>query len=310
MSNANFYVFFDGPALATGKMDVRELAPALLALGEIFEEANRVINQDRASIVVNVKSGFEKGSFGILIDLYQGLADQISILFSREAIATAANIAQVLGFMGIGGGASIGLLKLIKLAQGRRARRATRLGDGDINIEFDGDHNVVVVQPVYDVYRDMKVRNALSRFVKPLLREGITSIVSMTGEKEEVESIESGEAEYFAAPEVADEQIEESESVKSFSIQSLSFKGDNKWRLSDGTNLFWVNIKDEEFLRKVEENLVSFSKGDILRVKLKITQWETTDGLKTNYDATEILEHRSAARQIPLQIEEPPDRKK
>jgi hypothetical protein len=36
---------------------------------------------------------------------------------------------------------------------------------------------------------------------------------------------------------------------------------------------------------------------------LKTTQWETADGLKTEYEAIEILEHKSGARQIPLPFE-------
>lgn len=74
MSRTNFYVYYDGPALAEGLMDVRDLAPALLALGSAFEECNRVVNGERATLAVNIRSGFEKGSFGVHVDVYQTLA--------------------------------------------------------------------------------------------------------------------------------------------------------------------------------------------------------------------------------------------
>ena len=97
--------------------------------------------------------------------------------------------------------------------------------------------------------------------------------------------------------------MEEHESTATFSITSLSFKEDNKWRLSDGTNTFYVTITDRDFLHQVDDNLKSFSKGDLLKVKLKTTTWQTAEGLRTEYEAMEIIEHLVGARQLRLHLD-------
>jgi hypothetical protein len=63
MSQKTLHIAYDGPALDTHEMDVRELAPALLAFSDMFEEANAVLNGDRAKISLNVKGSFKTGSF-------------------------------------------------------------------------------------------------------------------------------------------------------------------------------------------------------------------------------------------------------
>ena len=45
-----------------------------------------------------------------------------------------------------------------------------------------------------------------------------------------------------------------------------------------------MKISDENFLDLVDKSLIAFAKGDILRVQLKTRQFQTLEGLKTEYD--------------------------
>ena len=56
MSQTSFSIAYDGPAVESGSMDVRDLAPALLALGQLFDAANSVLNDERTTISVNVQA--------------------------------------------------------------------------------------------------------------------------------------------------------------------------------------------------------------------------------------------------------------
>lgn len=74
------------------------------------------------------------------------------------------------------------------------------------------------------------------------------------------------------------------------SIMSLSFKKDNKWKLSDGNAVMKVKISDSYFLEEVNKGS-SFSKGDMLEVDLSLKSEITKDGLKTEYEVTKVLRH-------------------
>lgn len=159
---------------------------------------------------------------------------------------------------------------------------------------------------VYASFRNIKIRESIGKFLKPLSTDGIEVVKTAIEGKEPEEIAVREDIPSFLIPEIPDEPLGSSESIKILSIHSVTFKEDNKWRLSDGASTFWVKMSDDEFQRKVDENLVSFAKGDLLRVQLRVTQWQNVEGLKTDYEAIRVLEHRSAARQIPLSLNNPP----
>jgi hypothetical protein len=94
-ASVQFSIKYDGPALATHEMDVRELAPALLALSSLLEESNRVAFGEAANVSVNVKGNFQGGSFQIDFSLLQSITDQIVNLFSGKELSATANLLQI-----------------------------------------------------------------------------------------------------------------------------------------------------------------------------------------------------------------------
>lgn len=62
---AHFRITYDGPALITHEMDVRTLAPALLAMGELLDAATQALYAERVKAQINVRASFQTGSFGI-----------------------------------------------------------------------------------------------------------------------------------------------------------------------------------------------------------------------------------------------------
>jgi hypothetical protein len=135
MSNhERFHVVYDGPALTEHRMDVRDLAPALVAFADLFTAANKEINGDAAEVRVQVNASFKAGSFGIDLVASQHLLSQIKDIFAGNgatAISNGWTILQIVGFTG--GGLAGGLVGAAALAQGttsRQDRTEGRCGDG------------------------------------------------------------------------------------------------------------------------------------------------------------------------------------
>ena len=294
MNKAAFKILFKGPAVDDFSIDARDLAPALLAAGGLFEEANRVLNGERASVHLRVRA-HTPGSFGVELELVQPLIQQAIDLFTGPSVTAVANIIQLVGGVG---GASGGLFWLIKKLRGKKPDTIIDQKNGMVKITH-GKTELEIPSDLVKLYFDYNVRKASENLSKPLETSGIISI-SIVDESERGEVIEKDDVSSFVVPEPEDEQIIEKEGKAAFSIISLSFKEDNKWRLHDGNTSMLVAIKDADFLGRVDRNLIAFSKGDILICDVITRQYQTAKGLSTEHEVIKVLEHKPAARQLKL----------
>lgn len=306
MSKASFNVLYDGPALASSEMDVRELAPALLSLGALLDEANETINSGKAKVAVKVKASFKTGCFGIELDVTQSFLQQMNIIFANDKVATAKQLLEWLGLLvgtsAIAAGSVKGLIGLLKWLKGKPLTKVVLLDNGLVRVEVD-NKSIELEKEIIDLYRQTKLRNALEGVLKPLESEGIDEFaVTDKGQKNRFLIISGNEVEYFHTPETQPELLSEQDLEINLQLVNIAFKEENKWRFSDGTNSFYAVVADQSFLDKVRRN-EAFASGDILKAKIRRTQYLAGDSMKTEYTVLNVIEHRRASTQLPLEYE-------
>lgn len=299
-----FEIAYEGPAVDDGIMDVRELAPSLLALGNLAENANKAIGDPDAQVKVFVKSSFKKGSFKITLEMIHTLSEQLKILLElQKAADPTQTILTYLGFISVSAGIGASLLKLLKYLKGRPINNATVLDNGKVRLEITGENGnfdyIEVEEETVKLYRDRAVRENLSKVLSPLEKEGIDKFSVREGE-EVVESVGKKELPYFDIPEnTQDDQVTTSSRKAFVNLIEVAFEDNLKWRLSDGENKFYASIADESFLNEMETGK-SFRKGDILEIELETTQIATPKGIKNDHKVLKVLNHVSRPQQISI----------
>lgn len=297
MKEADFTLVFDGPAVNNGEIDVTELAPALLAMGNLIQAANAEINGDRAEVSVKVRATAE-GSFQVDLAVMQSLMESAKSLLdmlgeNSDAIASASSLVDLL-FQATAGGA--GLFYLLQKLRGRKPDKVEEKG-GDVHVTIE-NQTIITNRNTYKLAESIPVRESAKKAVEALKTNGIDTLkIKQKGNKDL--EISKADVDYFEY-QTAEKELSDTQREMNLQIISLSFKEDNKWRVSDGGEPFSATIKDAAFLNKIATNDIAFSKGDYLRCLVHERQLSSAKGLKMERSIIKVLKHKRASQQLHL----------
>lgn len=304
---STFRIGFDGPSVDNGEIDVADLAPSLLALGEFFEAANRALNKDRPDIKLKIRAT-EQGSFVALLSLdVSFIPDLLDLVATHPDRMTAAN--ELLGLVIKGGtilgGTTYGFFKTLKWLKGGKPDSATKNDDGTTSLT-KGSTTIIVDQRTIILLEDFPTRKATEKFVRTSFNpEGIQKVILGEEDGKDGEpdlTLTKADIDSVIVPEPTEEETTEStvERESLLKIVSAQFEEGYLWRFTDGTNTFTASMEDAKFVKRLDNSEVVLSKNDTLRCAIEEKQQLAGSRLKTETRITEVKEHISGARQLRL----------
>ena len=310
MSSSQFRVAFEGAAFDDGEMDVRDLAPALLALGEVIRSANRALNGDRAEASLKMRAA-NHGSFEALLSVDVSFLTAIGNLFDSIAdnpdrtVAAQALMEMIIGGTVLAGASYAGLLQILKMLKGKAPDSVETRPDGSAVIIHN--HNTIVLDPrTLVLLDDVPTRSAVEKFSDAALRIPGVDAVKLGGRGESdapgpaVRLVKDDIPALVVPPPAAIEPtVEVTERDVLLKIVTLAFRGGYVWRFSDGGEKpFTAEVEDAAFLNEVTAGKVSLSANDTLRCQIREEQVLDASGLRKETKVIRVLEHIPGPRQL------------
>ena len=310
MPTASFEIAYDGDALQDHSMDVQQLAPALLALGNLIRDTNAAINADASRVRVLVKSDFEHKCFSVSFDVVQTVFEQARTFLEHKDVKTAKDILQTLGLIGVPSVATV--LGYLMWRKGRKVdvERATTdvSGKGVVQLLLQDGSKAEIHQHIYNLAEKPEIKKAVAGVIAPIQDAGISKVEfrekgatapSATISEDDANSIRSSceveatEAEIAHPPQPLTAHLR---------VRSPIFDPDAKqWRFFYGEEIIAADIS--------ETNIASnaIARGgvmidDLYTVRLEITEHEVSGKgrFRKSYKILEVLDFRPAPRQTSL----------
>lgn len=297
-------IAYTGPALAEGDMDIRELAPALLAFGNLVEAIHHAVGiEQEVRISINADS-IKRGSFDLTMFLHpQTVLEQAKILVGAADESGLSALMQILEWGGSAIGIGTGIFSFMKWLRGRTPDSIETGNDGKTTVTFPNGDRFITSADVLKVYKDAKCREHIETITRPVGQDGIDGFEIRNpdepDDKKPITQITKADLPLFLAPHVENTELETREQEMFAFLVSPNFSN-GKWRFNNGDHNFYADVLDEKFLQKVENGDISFRKGDILRIRFYIHQTVRAGKLSNAYIITKVLELQHPPDQMSL----------
>lgn len=293
---------YDGPDLKDHTMDVRDLAPALMAFGELCREANKVINGDKASVKVLINADIKANCITISIDVVQSIFEQAKSLVKQENVAA---IKDILEWIGMLGGPPAGLLLYLMAKNRGQVAQSVKLSDsgesGSTVITIQGDGNTVIVAPeTLRLAANKKVVRAAQDVLAPVANNAGIHTASFTIKDAKTTVIDKQNAIDICRQPPVEEEIAPQSIVGHIVVHSPIFDAKSKsWEFVYSSSIVTIDISETSIVvdalkrRKVVV-------GDTYKVQLEITEKKTEAGYKNTYKVLKVLDFVPGAEQAEM----------
>lgn len=263
------------------EIDALALGRSILGVYDAVAQASALINKG-AEVKLKVSSPVREGS--VVVDF---------LLLATNPAALA--VLKYIGFSAVGGAVAGGsVIEVVKRLKNRKVASVTIEAESDVAvIEVDGER-FECDKYVAQLAVDKKVRDSLHSVIQaPLSGRKDAKFKVLNGEDVEVLAVAEEVSHNFSPLPVGSLETEEivKESTTVYFVQ-VNFEARRGWRvkLADGTE-HAVEVVDEKFMAKVNQNKQSFSKEDLFEVLLERKSTYRPTRATHSYTVVEVTRH-------------------
>ena len=171
MSKTTAIIRYDGAAVSEHSMDARDLAPALSALSDLVNAANREVNGDHSTARVLVSVHPEQRCFEFQIEIISIIAEHLVSLFDDELPSKAETIAHIIGLLG-----GTGLFALYRwMAKQDRISKKLKVQEGNGRVTILNPHNnrdITVNNVTFNLMMSTDTSDQVKAVIGPLTKTG------------------------------------------------------------------------------------------------------------------------------------------
>jgi hypothetical protein len=302
----NFILKLEGDGIDAFGVDVKDLAPSLLSLGELIQRTHELVNPNHKKIDVNVRA-FQKGSFVVDLAMYtSNIATELYDSFTSIDFETLKQELEWVGIIkdNIEAGKSIfggGLLGLILWLKGKKPKTRVQL-ENTLEYEYENEkgEKIKVSSQIAILHDDNQIHDSIQKVIKPLLSENINQISTFLKEQQAGTQITLSQNEALILSQSRNTMIDFEKDILEQEMylrpHSGSYKGakTNRKFYAMGNIPIEAKILDLNFLNDLEEGFKKLHHNDRLKVRIRqifdIKEGKT-DYFNPKYEIIKILDY-------------------
>lgn len=277
---ARLKVVYEGQ---THQIELYSLVTNLMYLGDLVTQINRKLD-DRTEVKINVNA-FSPGSFEVDLGLVLTAAQFFGVLMGTEGLSIQSTITLLKEF-----------LELKKFLKGGKAEK-TEIS-GDQVVVFNASNDITVNNFTFNIYKsDLQSNRSVEKAFSDL------------AENPEIEAYNiqdpSGESLFYASKEEFPDIARANEYLDSDKDKEIDpeaelvlvkpvFERNRKWEFYYQGRKISATIVDNDFLKRIDERIERFGKGDRLLTELEVTkeyQEELDISVEKSYRVLAVKKH-------------------
>lgn len=286
IDSKKFSIFYDAEdnGFSNHKMNAYDLGTSIVEIAKMMYKADEILNGNNKSIELQVTAPAREGSFAI---------DFLVKYFNDKSV----DVLKYLGFSEESSSLKFGdALTLAKSLKGERIISViTETGSDVAKLELD-DREVTCDKFVAKLVSNPDIRQAMNEVITQPLMGKNSPVFRVEVNDKEVLKIENTDTQEFTPlPKNSLNHVTSKVVTANITITQVNFESQNGWKMRYDDKERAVKMADESFLKRVNDNTKSFTKGDMLEVELEIADKTTARSERTQYTIIRVIRHRAIA---------------